>query len=154
MKCDQCGSPLEEDWEYCPECGTTIDFAKVKKEQKSKESEIEADSSTEEDNRIEELRIEEAKVVRRITIAVLLMFGLFLGWLLGKTWLYVICFLAAIGVVVRGLVVNPNGQSTIFRVCLLAVLIIGLQMLALYMIAEWCHGECISCMTCGQERRR
>ena len=179
MKCDQCGSPLEEDWEYCSECGVTIDFEKIKKEQKSRESETETDSKAEADskteadsvveevsrieevnriaNRIEEIsrieaanrietanRVEETrvkqerteKVIRLVSIAALLVVGLAMGLLLGRTGLYIMCFLVVLGVVIAGLVKPPQSlvSRIIFWICA-ACLVVGTVLVTIYVIA-------------------
>jgi len=122
MKCNQCGEPLEEDWEYCPECGTTIDFAESKKDQKSRE--IEVDNNK-----------EMSRTHRIIGIVILCMFGFALWLFLGKAGLYIMCFLVVMGVVIEGLVRPPKSlvSRIIFWICV-TCLAVGVVILIIYII--------------------
>jgi len=153
MKCDQCGNSIEEEWVYCPVCSATIDFAEIKKAQKSREieSEREAEAEAEANDRAEE----RTKVVNWIMkIAAVLMFGFLLEMFLGRIWLYIICFLVAVGGVVRGLISPPQSRAAciFFVICIVANIAVGIG--TVLFIAHWITTGiiegCQTCLTCGQ----
>jgi len=151
MNCNRCGNPLEEEWEYCPRCRAPIDFEKIKEEKKIRE--IQTNKLREESEEKARAKVQERTNQIAAMIA-LSMIGLSLGLLIGRTWLYIMGFLTAMGVTVRGLMNAPQSPAgrNIFRICaIVTIVVIGIIAVQVIMfvalIGEMAHacGSCLSC---------